>query len=160
MPFLFNFFRLMDIGIVCVQHFGEFGPALHEAAIAAGVAVLAIKTCAHRKYKEGEEKKYQSCWYVPEEDPAYVAMLFRWALSKGIVSCIAPGNLPHFEMLVGLAQDFAAGTCSGGEGGAAGAPPLGADELELMRQRYGGGDQPVFENTEAWRRPGPVAKVD
>ena len=50
----------------------SFGPALLAAAEAAGTALLAIKACAHGKYEAGAERKYEACWYLPEEDPAFV----------------------------------------------------------------------------------------
>jgi hypothetical protein len=71
------------------------------------------------------------------ESRAQVETLFRWALSKGAHACIAPGNLPHFEMLADMAAGY----------DAAGAPPaLTAAELAALGDRYGGGVEPIFSN--------------
>jgi hypothetical protein len=58
--------------VMTVQPPRSFGPALLAAAEAAGAALLAIKACAHGKYEAGAERKYEACWYLPEEDPAFV----------------------------------------------------------------------------------------
>ena len=51
---------LFPINWVC-WHQGNFGPRVVEKAKEKGVAILALKTLAKRKLKEGEKKKWSKC---------------------------------------------------------------------------------------------------
>ena len=71
----------------------------HEAhthvADPAGMAILGIKSLARCQYQEGEDKKYSSCWYAPEEDAAFQERLYKFSLGVGVSVCVSPGTLHH-----------------------------------------------------------------
>lgn len=77
-------------------HKGNFGPRLVEKAQDQGVGILALKSMARRPVRDGEEKHWNKCWYVPIEskDDARAALSF--TLAQGTTAAIPPG---HEELL-------------------------------------------------------------
>lgn len=67
-----------------------------EKAKEKGVAILALKALAKRKWKEGEERKWPKCWYAPVESPKEASLALRFALSLPITAAVSPS---HAELL-------------------------------------------------------------
>lgn len=84
---------------------GKFGPQIMEKAQACGVARLAIKAMALRRWPENspERSKYPKCWYQPLTDPREAELALRFTLSQPITAALPPGN----EALFRLALDWA-----------------------------------------------------
>jgi len=92
----FNFDSILfPFNWVC-WHQGHFGPRVLEKAQKKGVGVLALKTLAKRKWKEGETRKWPKCWYAPVESPEEASLALRFTLSKPITASVSPS---HAELL-------------------------------------------------------------
>ena len=85
--FLFNW--------VC-WHQSHFGPRVLEKAQKKGVGILALKTLAKRKWKEGEERKWPKCWYAPVDSPEEASLALRFTLSLPITAAVSSS---HAELL-------------------------------------------------------------
>ncbi len=75
---------------------GGFGPRALAAARRAGVGILAIKALAKRALRDGEERPWPKCWYVPVDEPAEVQMALNWTLSLDVTAAVSPS---HAELL-------------------------------------------------------------
>ncbi len=75
---------------------GGFGPRAMAAAKRAGVGILALKAFAKRALREGEERAWPKCWYVPINDPAEAQMAMNWTLSLDVTAAVSPS---HAELL-------------------------------------------------------------
>jgi len=75
---------------------GGFGPRTMAAARRAGTGILALKTLAKRALREGEERPWPKCWYVPVSDPAEAQMAVNWTLSLPVTAAVSPS---HAELL-------------------------------------------------------------
>jgi len=86
---------LFPFNWVC-WHQGNFGPKVVEKAEEKGVAMLALKALAKRKWKEGEERKWPKCWYAPVDTPEEASLALRFTLSMPITAAVSPS---HAELL-------------------------------------------------------------
>jgi len=86
---------LFPFNWVC-WHQGNFGPRVVEKAEQKGVALLALKALAKRKWKEGEERKWSKCWYAPVDTPEEASLALRFTLSLPITAAVSPS---HAELL-------------------------------------------------------------
>lgn len=86
---------LFPLNWVC-WHQGDFGPRALEKAQEVGVGILALKSLAKRKWKEGEEKTWPKCWYAPVDTFEAVSLALRFTLSKPVTAAVSPG---HAELL-------------------------------------------------------------
>lgn len=77
-------------------HQGGFGPRAMAAAQRAGVGILALKALAKRALREGEERSWPKCWYIPVDDPAEAQMALNWTLSLDVTAAVSPS---HAELL-------------------------------------------------------------
>ncbi|MBO3804336.1 MAG: aldo/keto reductase [Candidatus Brockarchaeota archaeon] len=75
---------------------GRFGQRVLEAAQKRGVGVLALKSLAKRKWREGEERRWPKCWYSPVESPEEASLAFRFTLSLPVTAAVSPS---HAELL-------------------------------------------------------------
>ncbi|MBS7639672.1 MAG: aldo/keto reductase [Candidatus Bathyarchaeia archaeon] len=92
----FNFDSILfPINWVCWYQ-GNFGPKVVEKAQEKGVAILALKTLAKRRLKEGEERKWPKCWYYPVESFEEALMAVRFTLSLPVTAAVSPS---HAELL-------------------------------------------------------------
>jgi aryl-alcohol dehydrogenase-like predicted oxidoreductase len=82
---------LFPLNWVC-WHQGDFGPRALEKAQEAGVGILALKSLAKRKWKEGEEKTWSKCWYAPMDTFEAVSLALRFTLSKPVTAAVSPGH--------------------------------------------------------------------
>ena len=86
---------LFPFNWVC-WHQGNFGPKVVEKAEEKGVAMLALKALAKRKWKEGEERKWPKCWYATIDTPEEASLALRFTLSMPITAAVSPS---HAELL-------------------------------------------------------------
>ncbi|MEM2936841.1 MAG: aldo/keto reductase, partial [Candidatus Bathyarchaeia archaeon] len=86
---------LFPINWVC-WHQGNFGPRVLEEAKEKGVAILALKALAKRRWREGEERKWSKCWYAPVDTPEEASLALRFTLSLPITAAVSPS---HAELL-------------------------------------------------------------
>ena len=75
---------------------GKFGPRVLKKAQEKGLGVLALKSLAKRKWKEGEERKWSKTWYSPVDTFEEASMALRFSLSKPITAAVCPS---HAELL-------------------------------------------------------------
>ena len=72
-----------------------FGRPVLQRAKEKGLARLALKTLAKRKWREGEEKNWPKCWYKPVESYEEAEIATRFTLSMPVTAGVSPG---HFEL--------------------------------------------------------------
>lgn len=86
---------LFPFNWVC-WHQGHFGPKVLEMAQKKGVGILALKSLAKRKWKDGETRRWPKCWYAPVDTPEEASMAFRFTLSLPVTAAVSPS---HAELL-------------------------------------------------------------
>jgi aryl-alcohol dehydrogenase-like predicted oxidoreductase len=118
---------LFPFNWVC-WHQGDFGPRALEAAQEAGVGILALKSLAKRKWKEGEEKGWPKCWYAPVDTFEEASLALRFTLSKPVTAAVAPGHAELMWWACDAADEF---------------EPLSAEEAAELARRSEGLD-PIF----------------
>jgi aryl-alcohol dehydrogenase-like predicted oxidoreductase len=96
---------LLPVNASCMQ-LGHFGPRALEEAKRRGVACVALKAMADRKWRRNEQRKFPKCWYRPIDDPERAREALRFTLSEDVVAAFPPGEEPLFRMAVQFAMDF------------------------------------------------------
>ena len=90
---------------------GNFGPQIMAKAQSKGVARLAIKMLARRRWIEqdcaADREKFPKCWYQPLTDPREMEMALRFTLSQPITASLPPGVESLFRQALDLAMRFA-----------------------------------------------------
>lgn len=109
---------LFPINFICWFN-GNFGPSVLEEAAKRNMGRAAIKAMAWTKWADGEERKWNKCWYRPTDDPELVRLSVRFTLSQDVHVTIPPGHLELFEMALDATDGF---------------KPLDPDEAERLRQ--------------------------
>jgi len=71
---------------------GKFGPSVLERAQNKGVACLALKTLAKRKWREGEDHRWSKTWYAPVDTFEEASLALRFTLSRPITAAVSPGH--------------------------------------------------------------------
>jgi aryl-alcohol dehydrogenase-like predicted oxidoreductase len=69
-----------------------FGRKVIEKAEQKGVARLALKALAERRWAEGEEKKWPKCWYKPVGTYKEAALALRFTLGKSVTAAVMPSH--------------------------------------------------------------------
>ena len=72
----------------------DFGPHVVAKAKETDKGILALKGLAHRRYLEGEERKYPKTWYVPIdlENEELGQKALSWTFAQGVTAAIPPGQ--------------------------------------------------------------------
>ena len=79
----------------------NFGERILKAANERGMGKLALKTLAHRSWKEDEIRKYPKCWYKPIDINNKLAMAaMKFTLSLGVDLIIPPGHFEYLEFAI------------------------------------------------------------
>lgn len=86
---------LLPINVFCWKD-GGFGRQACRAARERGTGILALKALAKRPVREGEEKKWPKCWYVPIDALAAARIALQFTLSMPVTAAVCPG---HAELL-------------------------------------------------------------
>jgi len=82
------------------------GEAVIKKARETNKGILAIKSLAHRRWKDGEERHGYKTWYKPLFDNDEIAMLaLKFTLSKGIHSAVSPGDKRLLYKIIDLIED-------------------------------------------------------
>ena len=85
---------------------GNFGPQVMEKAREKEMGILALKSMAWRRWKEGEEHTNSKTWYKPLQGPEEANKGLRFTLSHPVTAAIPPGNEDLFSLALRLAVDF------------------------------------------------------
>ncbi len=99
---------------------GGFGREVMDAARTKGLALLALKTLAKRKWREGEEKQWPKCWYKPVETREEAGIAVRFTLSMPVTAGVSPGHFELFQWMCDAAESIG---------------PLAPAEEETLRAR-------------------------
>ena len=94
---------LFPFNWVC-WHKGKFGPPVLARAHEKGMGILALKTLAKRRWKEGEERRWSKTWYSPVDTYEEASLAVRFTLSKPITAGTSPGH-PELLTWMGDAAD-------------------------------------------------------
>ena len=82
------------------------GEAVIKKARETNKGILAIKSLAHMRWKDGEERHGYKTWYKPLFDNDEIAMLaLKFTLSKGIHSAVSPGDKRLLYKIIDLIED-------------------------------------------------------
>lgn len=96
---------LFPVNFACWNS-GDFGPQVYEAALEKGMGVLALKSMALTRLKQGEEKLYKNVWYRPIPDDETMKLGLKFTLSKKITAAIPPGESTLFLKALEFMKDF------------------------------------------------------
>jgi aryl-alcohol dehydrogenase-like predicted oxidoreductase len=88
-------------------HKGKFGPRVLARADEKGMGILALKTMAKRKWKEGEERRWSKAWYSPVDTFEEAALAVRFTFSKPITAGTSPGHAELLWWMCDAAEQFA-----------------------------------------------------
>ena len=117
---------------------GRFGQAIVEKAKDKGVAMLALKTMAKRKWGENEEREWKKTWYRPVESYEEAKWAVRFTFSQPITGGPTPGHEQLFDWMCQAADEFS---------------PLSDEEQSLVAQKSEG-LAPIFSQDESkWKQP-------
>ena len=83
------------------------GEAVIKKARETNKGILAIKSLAHRRWKDGEERCGYKTWYKPLFDNDELAKLaLKFTLSKDIDSAVSPGDKRLLYRSIDLIEDY------------------------------------------------------
>ena len=109
-------------------HKNGFGSSTLAKAQEKGMGILALKTMAKRRWKEGEQRKWSKTWYSPVDTYEEASLAVRFTFSKPITAGPCPG---HPELLTWMSDAADAFT------------PLTPEEDAKLAQKAQGVD-PIF----------------
>lgn len=96
---------LFPINFAC-WHAGDFGPQVFAEAEKRGMGILALKSMALTRLKDGEDKLYKNVWYRPILEEDIMKMALRFTLSKDITAAIPPGKNTLFLKALEFMNDY------------------------------------------------------
>ena len=85
---------------------GKFGPRVVERASEKGLAILALKSLAKRKWEEGEEKKWWKAWYAPVDSYEEAELALRFTLSRPVTAAVSPSHMELLRWAIRAADNF------------------------------------------------------
>ena len=85
---------------------GRFGPRVIAAADETATAVLALKSLAKRKWRDGEERIWPKCWYRPIDTIEEARLAFRFTMSRPVTAAVCPGHKEFLHWACDAADDF------------------------------------------------------
>lgn len=121
---------LFPFNWVC-WHQGNFGHRVLAKAQEKELGILALKTMAKRKWKEGEERKWSKTWYSPVENAEEALSAVRFTFSRPITAGPCPGHAQLFRWMCDAADQFT---------------PLSGEEAAEVARRSAG-LAPIFPQT-------------
>ena len=86
---------------------GGFGPPVLEKAQEKGMGILALKTLAKRRWKEGEKRRWTKTWYCPVDTFEEALLAVRFTFSKPITAGTSPGHAELLWWMCDAADQFA-----------------------------------------------------
>jgi aryl-alcohol dehydrogenase-like predicted oxidoreductase len=87
-----------------------FGRNVLDRAREKGMARLALKTLAKRKWRDGEDKQWPKCWYKPVDTFEEAERAVRFTLSMPVTAGVSPGHVELFRWMCDAVEK--AGTLS------------------------------------------------
>jgi aryl-alcohol dehydrogenase-like predicted oxidoreductase len=85
---------------------GKFGPPVLAKAQEKGMGILALKTMAKRRWKEGEERRWTKTWYSPVDTFEEAQMAVRFTFSRPINAGPSPGHAELLWWMCDAAEQF------------------------------------------------------
>lgn len=110
---------LFPINFVYWLKYG-IGKEVLEAAANRNMGRAAMKGMALKKWEEGVERRWDKCWYQPNDDPHLAELAFRFTLSQDVHVFIPPGHLELFEMAMEFSERY---------------KPISEDELKYLQEQ-------------------------
>jgi aryl-alcohol dehydrogenase-like predicted oxidoreductase len=107
---------------------GNFGPPVLAKAHEQGMGILALKTMAKRRWKEGEARRWSKTWYSPVDTYQEAQMAVRFTFSRPITAGPSPGHAELLWWMCDAAEQFT---------------PLSPEEESELAQRASG-LEPIF----------------
>ena len=107
-----------------------FGRKVVEAAEKKGLAILALKALALRRYAEGEERKHPKGWYCPVDSFEQASLALRFTLSLPVTAAVSASNEEHLWWALDIADRLT---------------PLDPEEDDRLRELADSIEAPVFE---------------
>lgn len=89
---------MFPINVHCWNE-GGFGPRLCAKAAETRTGIVAIKSLARRRVKDGESKVWKKCWYIPVDTPAEIAASLAFTLSKPVAAALCPGHIELMRLM-------------------------------------------------------------
>jgi len=83
---------------------GGFGRPVLQRAREKGLARLALKALAKRKWREGEAKEWPKCWYKPVDTFEEAQIATRFTLSMPVTAGVSPGHFELFQWMCDAAE--------------------------------------------------------
>jgi len=88
--------------------FGNFGPGVLRRAREKGMAALALKSLAHRRWTDEEQRQlfrpWPKCWYRPLEEKTRIELALRFTLGLGVDAAVPPGHWELFRTCLEIAE--------------------------------------------------------
>jgi aryl-alcohol dehydrogenase-like predicted oxidoreductase len=85
---------------------GGFGKGVMDRAREKGLGLLALKTLAKRKWREGEVKQWPKCWYKPVETREEAQIAVRFTFSMPVTAGVSPGHFELFQWMCDAAESI------------------------------------------------------
>ena len=85
---------------------GKFGATVLEKAKGKGMGILALKTMAKRRWKEGEVRQWNKTWYSPVDTFEEAQMAVRFTFSRPITAGPSPGHAELLWWMCDAAEQF------------------------------------------------------
>jgi aryl-alcohol dehydrogenase-like predicted oxidoreductase len=96
---------LFPLNWVCWYR-SNFGPKVVDVALKKGVAILALKALAKRKWKKDEVKRWTKCWYAPVDTAEEASLALRFTLSLPVTAAVSPGHIEFLRWACDTAEKF------------------------------------------------------
>ena len=110
----------------------NFERSLPEACALKNIGLLGMKTLAHRKWREGEQRAYPKSWCkIVFGDETLMKLALKYTLSRGAHAVVPPGNFESFKF------------CAENIDECADNPPT-ADDINYLKNMLPGETEHVF----------------
>jgi len=96
---------LFPLNWVCWYR-SNFGPKVVDVALKKGVAILALKALAKKKWKKDEVKRWTKCWYAPVDTAEEASLALRFTLSLPVTAAVSPGHIEFLRWACDTAEKF------------------------------------------------------
>jgi aryl-alcohol dehydrogenase-like predicted oxidoreductase len=74
----------------------DYGKALIDELVRREIGIIAIKPIAAAPWKDGEEHRWNKCWYRPLQDEHDIELAVRWVLQLPVTTIIPSGHSELF----------------------------------------------------------------
>ena len=70
------------------------------------MSILALKTLAKRRWKDGEQRKWSKTWYSPVDSYEEASLAVRFTFSRPITAGTSPGHMELLSWMCDAAEQF------------------------------------------------------